>query len=596
MRRFVRNFTTYGLVASLSLFVLPKAGAAEITITNASGTGTTVSSSQNTNAWTSTNGLTNTMTWSNTTTSWTNYFGPSNNINTPYLNGINWYSTGTLSLSGNPASSVAILGGSNPTINVIQTNGTVSLANSIFSGSNGLTKTGPGTLGFGPTSTNGFTGGLRIDAGRVNFNAAINVPTSNDLFLRGGTLNFPAAALNLTFANVTWGDGTLTGTAGSSLTAGSYTLTNTGNIANSFVLAGAGGLNKSSGAGNFVLSGTNTFGGAGVTNTVSAGTLTLGNASALGNTSNSFELRTGGTLNVSNISPTFSTFTFAGGNLSGGTTNILTADSGFVVTGGTLTISNRLAGSGGFTQNGSGTTTLSRTNAYSGATTVSQGTLLVGTNGSIASSSAVVNGGLLNVNGAAGAITVNTGGSLGGSGNVGGVNLKSGSSLRPGNSPGLLTASSATIDGGSTYSWEISSVTGTAGTNWDLLSVTGLLDMSGVTSENRWNLVVTGDSGFAGWSGTDSYSYVFAQAASVSGFSSTVGADVTNLFNITTSGITSLPNASSSPNGDFKVVVGSAGGLTTLNLMAVPEPSAASLMGIGLGSLFILRRFRRRER
>jgi len=80
------------------------------------------------------------------------------------------------------------------------------------------------------------------------------------------------------------------------------------------------------------------------------------------------------------------------------------------------------------------------------------------------------------------------------------------------------------------------------------------------------------------------------------GFSPTVGTDVTNLFNITTSGITSLPNASSSPNGDFKVLVGSAGGLTTLNLMAVPEPSAASLMGIGLGSLFILRRFRRRER
>jgi len=599
MRWVDRNYLISGLFALVLLLgVAPKAGAAEITITNAIGTG--ITGTNNSSAWTAANGLTNTMTWTNTSTTWTNSFAsPATAGGAPYFNGINWGSSESVNglvIGGTyAATNVGTLVGVNPFVNVGSATGLIKV-NGSLAGTNGLTKTGLGKLQFGAATFNTFTGGLRIDAGTVNFSGANNVPTSNDLYLRGGTLNF-GSALNLTFANVTLGNGALTGVAaGSSLSAGSYTLTNTANITNGFVLAGAGGLNKSSGEGNFTLNAANTFGGVGVTNIVSAGTLTLGNANALGNTSNSFELRTGGTLNLNNISPTFSTFTFAGGNLSGGTTNILTADSGFVVTGGTLTISNRLAGSGGFTQNGSGTTTLSRTNAYSGATTVSQGTLLVGTNGSIASSSAVVNGGLLNVNGAAGAITVNTGGSLGGSGNVGGVNLKSGSSLRPGNSPGLLTASSATIDGGSTYSWEISSVTGTAGTNWDLLSVTGLLDMREVTSENKWNLVVTADGSFTGWTDNRSYEYVFAQAASVSGFSPTVGTDVTNLFNITTSGITSLPNASSSPNGDFKVVVGSAGGLTTLNLMAVPEPSAASLMGIGLGSLFILRRFRRRER
>ena len=598
MRRFVLRFTFLGLIASLFLGVAPKAGAAEITLTNANNSA--INSTINTNAFNSTKGLTNTITWTNTTTTWTNFFAsPAGGA--PNFNGINWGSSESVNglvIGGTyAATNVGTLVGANPFVNVGSATGLIKV-NGSFAGTNGLTKTGAGQLNF-QSSFNTFTGGLTIEAGRVNFGSSNNIPTSNNLDLKGGSVNFGATNLNLTFANVRWGDGTLTGGAGSSLTAASYTLTNTANITNGFVLAGAGGLNKSSGEGNFTLNAANTFGGVGVTNIVSAGTLTLGNASALGNTSNSFELRTGGTLNVSNISPTFSTFTFAGGNLSGGTTNILTADSGFVVTGGTLTISNRLAGSGGFTQNGSGTTTLSRTNAYSGATTVSQGTLLVGTNGSIASSSAVVNGGLLNVNGAAGAITVNTGGSLGGSGNVGGVNLKSGSSLRPGNSPGLLTASSATIDGGSTYSWEISSVTGTAGTNWDLLSVTGLLDMRGVTSENKWNLVITADGSFTGWTDNRSYDYVFAQAANLSlasGFSTATGTDVTSLFNITTSGITSLPNASSSPNGDFKVVVGSVGGLTTLNLMAVPEPSAASLMGIGLGSLFILRRFRRRER
>jgi hypothetical protein len=177
---------------------------------------------------------------------------------------------------------------------------------------------------------------------------------------------------------------------------------------------------------------------------------------------------------------------------------------------------------------------------------------------------------------------------------VGAVSLTTGSHLKPGNSPGTLTAASAIVLGGSTYNWQISALEGTAGTNWDLLSVTGLLNMTGVTSSNRWNLVITGD-GFTGWTGTSEYSYVFAQAVSVSGFSANVGTDVTSLFNITTSGITSLPNVSSNPDGDFKVVVGRAGDLTTLKLMAIPEPSTGSMMALGLAGLVVTRLLRRKS-
>jgi hypothetical protein len=215
-----------------------------------------------------------------------------------------------------------------------------------------------------------------------------------------------------------------------------------------------------------------------------------------------------------------------------------------------------------------------------------------------------VNGGLLNVNGTAGAVTVNNGGSLGGSGRVGALNLNSGGILTPGNSPGTLTANSATVLGNSTYNWQISALTGTAGTDWDLLNVTTLLDMSAITGTgaNKWNLVVTADTGFAGWTDTTrSYSYVFAQAATLSlasGLSTDDGTDVTSLFNITTSGFTSpslpLPNASFNANGDFKVVVGSANGLTTLNLMAVPEPSTGSMLGLGLAGLVVTRLLRRK--
>jgi autotransporter-associated beta strand protein len=261
---------------------------------------------------------------------------------------------------------------------------------------------------------------------------------------------------------------------------------------------------------------------------------------------------------------------------------------------------------------GTGQWSLSGANTYTGVTEVREGTLRISSGGSITSATTISNNATFNiasgatagsllssgtaiVNGAAGAVTVNTGGSLGGSGTVGALTLNSGGLLNPGNSPGTLTAASAIVLGGSTYNWQITSLAGTAGTNWDLLSVSGLLDMSGVTSSSKWNLVVTGDSGFTGWTGTGEYSYVFAQAASVSGLSSVVGTDVTSLFNITTAGIANLPNSSSTPAGEFKVTVGSVGGLTTLNLMAVPEPSAASLMGIGLGALMIVRTFRRRQ-
>jgi autotransporter-associated beta strand protein len=262
----------------------------------------------------------------------------------------------------------------------------------------------------------------------------------------------------------------------------------------------------------------------------------------------------------------------------------------------TVTFNGAIGGAGGLTKSGAGSMTLSVTNGYTGATRLMQGSLLVASNASIASSSGTtVDGGLLNVNGTAGAVTVNTGGSLGGSGTVGALTLNSGAFLKPGNSPGTLTAASAIVLGGSTYNWQISALEGTAGTNWDLLSVTTLLDMTGVNSSNRWNLVITGD-GFTGWTGTSEYSYVFAQAASVSGFSATVGTDVTSLFNITASGITGLPNVSSNPNGDFKVVVGSAGDLTTLKLMAIPEPSTGALLGFGLGGLVVTRLLRRTGR
>jgi hypothetical protein len=171
-----------------------------------------------------------------------------------------------------------------------------------------------------------------------------------------------------------------------------------------------------------------------------------------------------------------------------------------------------------------------------------------------------------------------------------------------------LTANSATVLGNSTYNWQISNsgVGTTAGIDWDLLKVATLLDMSAITGTgtDKWNLVVTADGAFTGWTDNNSpYEYVFAQAANLSlasGFSTATGTDVTSLFNITTSGITSLPNASFNSSGDFKVVVGSVsngsgGNLATLNLMAIPEPSTGALLGFGLCGLVVTRLLRRKQ-
>jgi fibronectin-binding autotransporter adhesin len=364
-------------------------------------------------------------------------------------------------------------------------------------------------------------------------------------------------------------------------------------------ISGTGGLLKT-GSGTLAVSGTSSYNG---TTTVSNGTLradaavggrAFGNLSAV-TLANAPANATA--LDLNNFSQTIGSL--AGGVVNGTSSAGVTLGSGTLTTGGDNT-STSFAGvisgtGGGLTKTGSGTMTLAAANSYTGATAVNNGLLKILSGGSISSSSTTVNnGGTLDMGGTAGSVQVNSGGLLKGSGSVGAFTLSSGGTLAPGNSPGTLTAASATVLGGSTYNWEISALTGTAGTTWDLFSVGGLLNMSGVTSANKWNLVVTGDSGFAGWTDTNSYSYVFAQAASVSGFSSTVGTDVTSLFNITTSGIASKPNASFNVNGDFKVVVGSANGFTTLNLMAVPEPSSGSLLLAGIGSLIVLRRFRKK--
>jgi autotransporter-associated beta strand protein len=243
---------------------------------------------------------------------------------------------------------------------------------------------------------------------------------------------------------------------------------------------------------------------------------------------------------------------------------------------------------------GTGKWSLSGANTYTGATEVREGTLQISSGGSITSATTISNTATLLVNGTAGAVTVNSGGSLGGSGtNNGAVTLISGSLLKPGNSPGNLTAASSVWNSGATYEWQITSLTGTAGTDWDLFTVTGGLDLSALSSSATFNLSLDSAGALAGFSDTSEYTWTFAKAASITGLSSTdAGTDISSLFNILAANF----NGGAGPANGFKVLVGeTSGGYTSLNLKAVPEPSASSLMGIGLAALMIVRTFRRRQ-
>jgi len=209
------------------------------------------------------------------------------------------------------------------------------------------------------------------------------------------------------------------------------------------------------------------------------------------------------------------------------------------------------------------------------------------------STTTVYSGGNLIVNGTAGAVVLESNGLLGGSGAVGNVELKSGSLLTPGNSPGTLTAASSSWAAGSTYEWEINNATGTAGTNWDLFSVVGALDLSALSSTAQMNLVLESLS-IANFSTTSSYTWVIAQAGSFIGTGLADGTNVTELFNINATAFNG-GLAADLPNGGFKVEVGTdANNLRTLNLMAIPEPSTGSMLGLGLAGLVATRLLRRK--
>lgn len=206
------------------------------------------------------------------------------------------------------------------------------------------------------------------------------------------------------------------------------------------------------GAGTLTLGGANTY--TGLTD-VQAGRLAYGVGNALG--SGAVQV-SGGTLDIGSFSDTVGAVTLTSGTIAG-TSGVLSATS-FDIRGGAVTAV--LGGSGvGLTKSTLGTVSLSGINTYSGVTAVNAGTLNV--DGSIAASSGV---------------GVASGATLGGSG---AVSIISGAGLvSPGNSPGILTATSIDPSTGMDFAFELTG-TGSPSYGSASASVNDVLRLTGAT-------------------------------------------------------------------------------------------------------------------
>jgi autotransporter-associated beta strand protein len=330
--------------------------------------------------------------------------------------------------------------------------GTLTLSNA--NNYSGGTTISAGTLKIGNPTALGNAGAASVTSGAVlDLNGTPMIAT-NPLTLNGTGISSNGALIDSSATPGTYA-GLITLGSASSIVAGTgnITISNTGTITGSgfgLTLGGAatgssiasiigtntGTLTKQ-GAGTWTVSGANTYTGG---TTISAGTLKIGNATALGGnagaasvtsgavldlngttmtatnglTLNGTGISSGGALTNSSASPgayaglitlgSASSFVANSGNIIVSNTGTITG-SGFGLTlGGTATgssiASNIGTTTGTLTKQGTGTWTVTGANTYTGNTTITAGTLALSGSGSIANSAHInLNGGSFDVSG-----------------------------------------------------------------------------------------------------------------------------------------------------------------------------------------------------
>lgn len=461
----------------------------------------------------------------------------------------------------------------------------------LTSSAGSLAKSGNGKLTLNGTNT--YTGVTNISGGTLsvatigNGSVAGNLgqapSAATNLFFRGGTLQYTGVTASTDRGFSVESDKRAT----FDITDAATTLTISGGITS----GGFTSFMTKTGAGTLVLSGPTIRRIDGSTNNqVDAGTLQFATQVSLENnqtarwTALKVPVASGATV-AFNVGGTGE---FTTGNVTTLLTNLLGGSAseglragsfiGFDTTtasGGIFTIAdninnNATGGTVGLTKLGTNTLELtSLANTYTGTTTVSAGTLLV--NGS---------------NTGSGAVNVSSGATLGGGGSIAGAVNVTGV-LSPGASIETLASGALTMNNGSTFAYEVDSSVGLS-VAADLQKVTGNLTLTTGTTLTLNDLAIEGLA-FAFDAGT-TFSLINYTGTWNGGFFTFEGNELANNEEFT-SGLNTWRILYGAAEGGSNFPGEYAGGSDSfVNIVAVPEPSAALLGGLALLALLCRRR------